>query len=163
VLRVFFGAIFLANGLAKLFGVTTVTVGPYTANLINRDAVRFILRYEGLENPANTGAGSQVPGVQPVVRFLLDNIEVVQWLVTAVEIGIGTLLVVGLASRGAALIGLLQEVSLAFLYASSNRWLFEQPHEYLPLAILVAVPAGRLWGLDGRLPWRRARAGQFPF
>ena len=49
------------------------------------------------------------------------------------------------------------------LYASSNRWLFEQPHEYVPLVILALVPAGRLWGLDGRLRWRRARAGKFPF
>lgn len=163
VLRIFVGLIFLANGLAKLFGFTTVTVGPYTANLIDRGATGFILRYEGLENPAAGGAGSQVPGVQPVVRFLLDNFDVVQWLVTALEIGVGALLVVGLASRGAALAGLAQQVGLALLYASSNRWLFEQPHEYVPLAILLAVPSGLVWGLDGRLSWARAKAGRFPF
>lgn len=125
--------------------------------------MRFILRYEGLENPANGGPGTAVPGLKPVVRFLLDNFGTVQWLLTGFELGVGLLLVLGLASRGAAALALLQYVFLALLYASSNRWLFEQPHEYVPLAILVAVPAGRIWGLDGRLAWARARAGRFPF
>ncbi len=162
-LRVFVGAIFLGNGLAKLLGITTVTIGPYTANLIDREATRFILRYEGLENPANGGPGSEVPGVQAVVRFLLDHFDVVQWLITAAELAVGLLLVLGLASRGAALVGLLQQAALALLYASSNRWLFEQPHEYVPLVLLLLVPAGRVWGLDGKLHWARARAGRFPF
>ncbi len=162
-LRIFVGSILLANGLAKLVGITTITVGPYQGNLIDRAAMRFILRFEGLENPANGGPGSDVPGLKPLVRFLLDNLDVVQWMVTAAEIGVGLLLVVGLASRGAALLGLAQQLFLALLYASSNRWLFEQPHEYVPLVILTLVPAGRLWGMDGRLRWRRARAGRFPF
>ncbi len=162
-LRVFVGAIFMANGLAKILGITTVTIGPYTANLIDREATRFILRYEGLENPANGGPGSEVPGVQAVVRFLLDHFDVVQWLITGAELAVGLLLVLGMASRGAALVGLLQQAALALLYASSNRWLFEQPHEYVPLVILLLVPAGRVWGLDGKLPWARTRAGRFPF
>lgn len=162
-LRIFIGSILLANGLAKLAGITTITVGPYQANLIDRGAMRFILRFEGLENPANGGPGSEVPGVKPVVRFLLDNFDVVQWIVTATELGVGLLLVLGLASRGAAVLALAQQSLLAVLYASSNRWIFEQPHEYVPLVILALVPAGRVWGLDGRLPWRPARSGRFPF
>ncbi len=162
-LRIFVGSIFFANGLAKLFGITTITVGPYTANLIDRQAIRFILRYEGLENPANAGPGTQVPGLKPVVRFLLDNFGWVQWLITAAEVVVGLLLLLGLAARGAALVALGQQAFLALLYASSNRWLFEQPHEYVPLIILVLVPAGRMWGLDARVPWSRARAGRFPF
>jgi uncharacterized membrane protein YphA (DoxX/SURF4 family) len=162
-LRIFVGTILLANGLAKLVGITKITVGPYQANLIDREVTRFILRYEGLENPANGGPGTEVPGLEPIVRFLLDNFDVMQWLITAAELGLGALLVLGLASRGAALVALGQQGFLALLYASSNRWLFEQPHEYVPLVILVLVPAGRVWGLDGRLPWRRAAAGKFPF
>lgn len=162
-LRIFMGSILLANGVAKLAGITTITVGPYQANLIDREATRFILRFEGLENPANGSPGTEVPGLKPVVRFLLDNFDVVQWLLTAAELVIGLLLVLGLASRGAALLALAEHTFLALLYASSNRWLFEQPHEYVPLVILLVVPAGRVWGLDARLPWRRARAGRFPF
>ncbi len=162
-LRIFMGSILLANGVAKLAGITTITVGPYQANLIDREATRFILRFEGLDNPANGGPGTEVPGLKPVVRFLLDNYGIVQWLLTAAELGIGILLILGLASRGAALLALGQHAFLALLYASSNRWLFEQPHEYVPLIILALVPAGRLWGLDGRLRWPPARAGRFPF
>ena len=162
-LRIFVGLIFFANGVAKLTGITTITVGPYQANLIDRDATRFILRYEGLENPANGGPGTEVPGLEPIVRFLLDNFGVVSWLITAAELGLGLLLIVGLASRGAALLALGQQLFLALLYASSNRWLFEQPHEYVPLLILALVPSGRVWGIDGRLRWPRARAGRFPF
>jgi uncharacterized membrane protein YphA (DoxX/SURF4 family) len=162
-LRIFVGLILFANGLAKLTGITTITIGAYQANLIDRDATRFILRYEGLENPANGGPGTEVPGLKSVVRFLLDNFGVVQWLITAAELGLGLLLLVGLASRGAALLALAQQLFLALLYASSNRWLFEQPHEYVPLLILAIVPAGRVWGLDGRLRWPPARAGRWPF
>lgn len=162
-LRIFAGAILFANGVAKLAGITTITVGPYMVNLIDREATRFILRFEGLENPANGGPGTRVPGLKPVVRFLLDNFDVVQWLITAAELGLGALLLLGLASRGAAALALAEHLFLALLYASSNRWAFEQPHEYVPLIILALVPAGRVWGLDGRLRGRRARAGRFPF
>lgn len=157
------GSILLANGMAKLVGITTITLGPYQANLIDREATRFILRFEGLDNPANGGPGSEVPGMKPIVRFLLDNFDVVQWLITAAELGVGILLVLGLASRGAAVLALAQHGFLALLYASSNRWLFEQPHEYVPLLIPAIVPSGRTWGLDGRLRGRRARSGRFPF
>ena len=132
-------------------------------NLIDRAAMRFFLRFEGLENPANGGPGSDVPGLKSIVRFRLDNFASCKWLITAAELGVGLLLSVGLASRGAALLALAQQLFLAFLYASSNRWLFEQPHEYVPLVILTLVPAGRTWGMDGRLRWHRARAGRFPF
>lgn len=40
---------------------------------------------------------------------------------------------------------------LALVYASSNRWMFGQPHEYVLLFILAIVPAGRYWGIDGAL------------
>lgn len=162
-LRIFAGSILFANGLAKLFGITTIGIGPYQSNLIDREAARFILRFEGLENPANGGPGTEVPGLEPVVRFLLDNFDFIQWLLTVAEIGIGLMLIIGLASRGAALLALGEHAFLTLLYASSNRWLFEQPHEYVPVLILLLVPAGRMWGMDGRLRWKRARAGQFPF
>jgi hypothetical protein len=62
-------------------------------------------------------------------------------------------------------VGLGQQLFLALVYASSNRWTFEQPHEYVPLVILALVPAGRYWGLDRRFA-RTApdgRGGRWPF
>jgi uncharacterized membrane protein YphA (DoxX/SURF4 family) len=94
---------------------------------------------------------------------LLPNHDWLQWVITFVELGVGALLILGLVSRGAALVGLLQQLFLAALYASSGRWMFEQPHEYVPLVIPALVPAGRVWGLDARMRARRALDGRWPF
>ena len=56
-----------------------------------------------------------------------------------------------------------QQLFLAAVYFSSNRWMFEQPHEYIPLAILALVPAGRVWGLDRRLIRQRPNLRRWPF
>jgi len=155
VLRIFIGLILLSNGLAKLFGLSKITVGPYVANLIDRDGARFILQFEVLENPAGGQPGTSVPGLRPIAEFVLDNWGFFGWALTAVEIGAGGLLILGLATRAAALPALGQQLFLALVYASGNRWVFEQPHEYVPLIILAIVPAGRVWGLDGPLLRRR--------
>lgn len=163
-LRIFVGLIFLLNGSAKLFDFSVITVGPYQANLINRDAVGFILDFEVNRNPANGGPGTELPLLPTLVNdLILTNIGFFSWLVTFVELGVGAALVFGLVSRGAALVGLGQQLFLALVYFSSNRWLFEQPHEYVPLAILAVVPAGRVWGLDGRFVRQRTGPGRWPF
>jgi len=155
VLRVFMGLILLSNGLAKLFGFSKINVGPYVANLIDRDATRFILQFEVFDNPAGGQPGTGVPGLRPIAEFMLDNFGFFGWAVTVMEIGVGGLLILGLVTRAAALLGLGQQLFLALVYASSNRWAFEQPHEYVPLIILAIVPAGRVWGLDGHVLRRR--------
>ena len=154
VLRILTGAIWLANGLAKLFDVKRVEIGPYVANLINRDVARFILDVE-----VNKNAEHKLPLVGWIANDLvLPNWELFSWLLTAVEITAGALLVVGLASRLGALIALGPATYLFFVYFSNNRWMFEQPHEVVPLLILAVIPAGRWWGLDRRV----ARSG-WPF
>jgi uncharacterized membrane protein YphA (DoxX/SURF4 family) len=105
-----------------------------------------------------------VPGLRAFVNdIVLAHWSVFQWLVVAIEVGGGLFLTLGLASRGAALLDLGQQLFLALVYASSNRWLFEQPHEYVPLIILVMVPAGRMWGLDAWLLRRYAHLRHWPF
>jgi uncharacterized membrane protein YphA (DoxX/SURF4 family) len=142
--RIFLGVILFANGVAKLFAFTDISVGPYEANLIDRGLARSILE--------NEGARTEVPLIDTIANdLLLAHWGFFQWAITALELGVGALLIVGLATRGAALLGLGQQLFLAGLYFSSNRWAFEQPHEYVPLAILAIVPAGRVWGLDARL------------
>lgn len=155
VLRIFMGLVFLLNGLAKLFGFSRIAVGPYVANLIDRDATEFILRFEVFENEAGGTEGTRIPGLRPIAELILDSFALFGWAITAAEIVIGLLLVVGLATRGAALLGLGQALFLALVHATSNRWVFEQPHEYVPLIILAIVPAGRVWGLDGKILRRR--------
>ena len=154
VLRIFFGVIFFANGLAKLFAFRTVEVGPYRSFLINREETRGILEKEVARNDLPL-----IPGL--VNDVLLPNYGWLQWVATFVELGVGALLILGLATRGAALVGLGQQLFLQLLYLSSGRWMFEQPHEWVPLVILLLVPAGRVWGLDRRFARRGRR--RFPF
>jgi uncharacterized membrane protein YphA (DoxX/SURF4 family) len=155
VLRIFMGVILFANGVAKLFGFTRIQVGPYVANLIDREAARSILQFEVFENPAGGQDGTGIPGVRGIAELMLDNWGLFGWAITAMELAVGALLIVGLLTRLAALVGLGQTLFLALVYASSDRWAFEQPHEYVPLIILAIVPAGRVWGLDGRILRRR--------
>jgi uncharacterized membrane protein YphA (DoxX/SURF4 family) len=155
-LRIFFGVILFANGVSKLFSFTDVSLGPYQANLIDRGLARSILE--------NEAARTEFPLVSTIANeLLLPNWGLFEWVITFMELGVGALLIVGLATRGAALFGLGQQLFLAALYFSSNRWMFEQPHEYIPLIILALVPAGRVWGLDGRLIARRPQLRRWPF
>ena len=157
VLRIFVGIIFFANGLAKLFSFRDIEIGPYRSFLINRGETRSILEGEAARNDIGV--------VQQLVNdVLVPNYGWLQWVITFVELGVGALLIVGLATRGAALVGLGQQLFLQVLYLSSGRWAFEQPHEWVPLLILLLWPAGRVWGMDGRFAHRGIRRlSRFPF
>ena len=167
VIRIFFGIILFANGLAKLdAGLGRIDLGPYHANLVTRDGARSILNFEVNERPVGRDGprGTQVPGLRPFVNdVVLANWGVFQWVVVAIEVVGGGLLILGLATRGAALVALGQQLFLALVYLSSNRWAFEQPHEYVPLIVLALVPAGRAWGLDGLLVRDRPDLRRWPF
>ena len=146
-LRIFFGLILFSNGLAKLFEFRNIEVGPYRSFLINKAEARRILDFEVNER----GGGTEVPLLPELVNdVMLPGWDVFQWLVTALELGAGAALIVGIASRGAALAALGQQLFLQLVYVSSGRWAFEQPHEWVPLLILALVPAGRVWGFDRR-------------
>lgn len=151
VVRILIGLTFLLNGLAKLFGLHRVEIGPYLGNLINRADARFILDVE-----VNHNARHQLPLVGRITNDLvLPHWSLFSWGLTAIEIAAGTLLVAGLASRLGALLALGPAVFLFFVYFSTDRWLPEQPLELVPLVLLALVPAGRWWGLDRRLAARR--------
>ncbi len=53
-------------------------------------------------------------------EVLLPNIELVAWLVTLVEVVVGLMLVLGLATRAAALVALGQALFLPLIYFSSS-------------------------------------------
>ena len=156
-LRIFVGLILFSNGLAKLFSFSTIEIGPYRSSLVNREEARGILKGEAAKN--------ELPGIPALVSdVVLPNWDLFQWVVTAVELGVGAALILGLATRGAALIGLGQMVFLQLLYLSSGAWMWEQAHEWVPMLILLLVPAGRMWGLDHRFVDRGiGRLRGFPF
>jgi uncharacterized membrane protein YphA (DoxX/SURF4 family) len=154
-LRIFFGLILFTNGLAKLLEFRDVELGPYSSFLINRAEARQILEFE---TNRRGGDGTELPLLPTVVNdVILPGWDVFQWLVTALELGAGAALILGIATRGAALAALGQQLFLQLVYLSSARWAFEQPHEWVPLLILAMVPAGRVWGFDRRLAHRGLR------
>lgn len=147
-LRIFVGLIAFTNGLGKLFSFREIQIGPYFGTLVDRPEARGILETEIARN--------DLPLLPNLVNdIILPSYGVQQWLLTVVELGTGALLIVGLLSRGAALIVFAQHFFLQLVYFSSGRFAFEQPHEWLPPLILALVPAGLVWGLDGRLPRNR--------
>lgn len=167
VIRIFFGIILFANGLAKLnadWG--RVDIGAYHANLITQNGARSILNFEVNERQITRNApkGTQVPYLKRFVNgFVLEHWNIFNHLVTWTEVLVGAALILGLATRLSALIDLGFQLFLALVYFSSNRWMFEQPHEYLPLIVLALVPAGRAFGLDGMLVRRSSRWRRWPF
>ena len=160
--RIFFGLILFSNGLAKLFSFTDVFIGPYKATLIDRAEARAILDFEVNKRG---GDGTDLPLLKSIVNdVMLDHWSVFQWITTALELGAGLALILGIASRGAALAALGQQLFLQLVYFSSARFMWEQPHEWVPLVILALVPSGRVWGYDRRLAGRGLRRyGGWPF
>jgi uncharacterized membrane protein YphA (DoxX/SURF4 family) len=160
--RIFFGLILFSNGLAKLFEFRDIELGPYRAFLINREEARSILEFETNQRG---GDGTELPVLPELVNdVILPGWDVFQWLVTALELGAGAALILGIASRAAALAALGQQLFLQLVYLSSGRWAFEQPHEWVPLLILALAPSGRVWGLDARLVGRGTRRfDRWPF
>lgn len=161
-IRIFFGLILFANGIAKVFEFRRVAIGEWWITfLIDRSFARSIL--DSLANKDRPGT-KMLPGLRWVANeLILDNWEWFQWVLTATEVGAGALLILGLASRGAALAGFGFQFLLALYYLPTNKWTFEQPHEYIPLLVLALVPAGRVWGLDGLLLRRRPALRRWPF
>ena len=154
--RIFFGVILFANGVAKLVGINKFSFGPYSANLIDRGVTKGIIE--------NEGPRTELPLLGRIANdVILPNWGFFQWVITAMELGLGALLIIGLASRAAALADLGQQLFIAGLYFTSNRWMFEQPHEYVPLVILAIIPSGRVWGLDGRILRKRPELLRWPF
>ncbi len=152
-LRIFVGLIALLNGLAKLFGFRDIEIGIYKANLINLDETRQILT---LEANKRRGTGTEVPGLKSLVNdVILAHYSVAEVLITAAEIGVGLALVLGIATRAGALVGLGQHVFLALLYN------LEQPLAVRAAALVGAAPdpcvrgrsgesSRRAWGLTSR-------------
>jgi hypothetical protein len=149
--RIYAGLVLFANGVSKLFEFRTIDLGPYEVFLIDKAEARSILDFEVNKRG---GDGTDVPLLKDLVNdVFLPNWDVLQWLVTALELG-----------AGAALAAFGQQFFLQLVYASSGRWLFEQPHEWVPLLILALAPAGRVWGLDRRIVHRGVgRFDRWPF
>ena len=147
VIRLFFGLVFLANGVAKLVERFVFDWGPVKFTLISRASARNIL-----DGSVNGRDVHPLPGVRWIVNeAILPRADLLLWALTAAELAMGLMLLVGLASRAAAATAATMQLCLNVLVIGNFAYLFEYPVEWVPLLVLAAVPAGRVWGYDARL------------
>ena len=154
-LRIFSGAIWLSNGLAKVFfgNDSTFDWGFVSFNLINRNAARSILQRASEHT------------FQPL-RWIyhdvvLANWSFFQWFLTVAEVAAGVSLLFGIAARLGAAIALLLIGPIWIMLLDGNLYFWEYPNELVPLLLLAVVPAGRFFGQDRTLAVRFGR--RWPF
>lgn len=64
-LRIFFGLILFAIGVAKLFEFRTIEIGPWKTFLINKEGARNVLEFE---TNNRGGDGTDVPLLKSIVK-----------------------------------------------------------------------------------------------
>jgi thiosulfate dehydrogenase [quinone] large subunit len=145
VLRVFTGLVWLSNGLAKVWEKNNYDLGFFSFNLVDKATARGIL----------TDAAHRT-GIRPLGGFY-EQAVLPHWglwsvFLTLAELAVGLGLILGLASRLAAVGGLLLIGPVWIMLWHANHYLWEYPAEdLLPLVLLAIAPAGRHRGLDSRL------------
>lgn len=144
ILRIFFGLVFLSNGLAKLIPGIAHLPGGYF--LIDSAGALSIIKHNARHHPVR------------LYHDLVFNLLAPNWalfgpVVGLTEVVAGLLLTLGLASWVGALLG--AGLSLHIQFSDANGpWLFEYAVEYVPLLCLAFLHSGRTWGLDQRMAAR---------
>jgi uncharacterized membrane protein YphA (DoxX/SURF4 family) len=152
-LRVFMGLVWLSNGLAKVTGVGVVDWGFFSFNLITRGTAQGIA--------ADAASKTQIAPLGAFYRdVVLPNWGVFGVLLTVAELAVGVGLLLGIATRLAAVGGLLLIFSIWMMLWHTTGYLWEYPLDLFPLVLLAIVPAGRVLGVDRAIA---ARFSHWPF
>jgi uncharacterized membrane protein YphA (DoxX/SURF4 family) len=153
--RIFFGLDWLSNALAKLIGVKDYNFGFTTFNLVDRGVANGIL-HQSVESTK----------IAPLHWFygtvVLPNFGYFQWFLTVTEFAIAAGLLFGIASRLAAVGGLLLLTPIWLMLLTTNQYFWTYPLDVVPLVLLAVVPTGRFWGLDARIGAKLGRV-RWPF
>lgn len=154
-LRIFTGLVFLTNALAKVFEAGSFDLGFFSFTLISKGSAKGIL----------TDAAAKT-WIRPLGAFyehlVLPAWGFWGWFLTLAELAVGIGLLLGIASRLAAVGGLLLIGPIWIMLWHTHLYLWEYPAEDLfPLVLLAIAPAGRHFGMDGRLADKYGR--RWPF
>ena len=141
ILRIFFGLVYLTNGLAKFIPGIAHLPGGYF--LIDSNGARSIIEHNARNHPVQA------------YHDLVFNLFVPNWSLFGPMLGVGeltagVLLTLGLASSFGALLAALLSIHVQFSDATGP-WLYEYAVEWVPLLCLVFTRAGAVWGLDGAI------------
>jgi len=155
-LRVFFGIVYLHNGLAKLL--------PPIPNLWPDTPIGFVINAEGSRSAQSIiqyEVITQNHPIEPYRSFIesvvLPNFGVFGFGVGATETVVGILLILGLVTPVAALVAALMALHLQFATLWNDKWVYEYSVEWVPLLCIAVFRAGRWHGLDARFAATRAR------
>ena len=154
-LRIFTGLVWLSNALAKIFDVGNYDWCFFSFNLITLGAARGIA--------TDASAKTYIAPLGALYRdVVLPHWGFFGAFLTAAEFAIGLGLLFGVATRLAAVGGLLLLTPIWVMLWDRGQYLWTYPAEDLfPLLLLAIVPAGRVLGFDKRLATRFH--GRWPF
>ena len=154
-LRIFTGLVWISNALAKIFDVGNYDWGFFSFNLITLGAARGIA--------TDASAKTDIAPLGALYRdFVLPHWGFFGAFLTAAELAVGLGLLFGVATRLAAVGGLLLLTPIWVMLWDRGQYLWTYPAEDLfPLVLLAIVPAGRVVGLDKHLATRFH--GRWPF
>ena len=155
-LRIFFGLVYLHNGLAKILpavpGLWPDTPIGFVINSEGSRSARSILEYEVVK---------QQHPIEPYRSFIehvvLPNFGAFGFSIGILETAVGIMLVLGLLTPIAALVAAGMALHLQFATLWNDKWVYEYSVEWVPLLCLAAFRAGRWHGLDAHLSRTRSR------
>lgn len=144
-LRIFTGLVFLTNALAKVFEAGSFDLGFFSFTLISKASAKGILTDAAATTWIRPLGGFYQHLVLPAWGFW-------GWFLTLAELAVGIGLLLGIASRLAALGGLLLIGPIWIMLWHTHLYLWQYPAEDLfPLVLLAIAPAGRHLGMDRAL------------
>lgn len=87
-----------------------------------------------------------------VEQFFLPNLALVGWGVLLTEVALGAFLLIGLATRFWAAVGIIQTVAIALSVLNApHEWHWGYIMMFACHVVLLATAAGRTFGMDGLL------------
>lgn len=155
-LRIFFGVVFLHNGLAKLL--------PAIPNLWPDTPIGFVIQATGERSALSILQFEVVTSQHPIepYRSLVENVILPNFGLFGAGIGlletvVGLMLILGFMTPIAALLaaGMVLHLQVATLW--NDKWIYEYSVEWVPLLCIAALRAGRWHGLDARFAASRPR------
>jgi uncharacterized membrane protein YphA (DoxX/SURF4 family) len=155
-LRIFFGVVFLHNGLAKIL--------PSVPGLWPDTAVGFVINAQGGRSAESIMTYEVITRQHPIEPYrtfieqvVLPNFGFFGFTIGLVETIVGLLLILGLLTPIAALVAAGMALHLQFVTLWNDKWIYEYAVEWIPLLCLAAFRAGRWHGLDSRIARTRRR------
>ena len=151
MLRIFWGVVFLSNGLVKLVPLPASTPFGF---LIDSNGAKGIIAHDAKHHPVQLYHDL-------VYNLFLPNWSVIGPLVGISETIAGLLLLFGVTSALGALLAAGLSLHIQFAALFSGEWLFEYATEWVTLGCLVVLHSGRTWGFDGRIVDRFPRLSRW--